>query len=93
MIAATNGHVVAFDNLSRLPEELSDNLSVLATGGGFSVRTLYTNREEEIFYAQRPDALNGISQFASRGDLVDRAIVVTMPSIPDWHAAQEVVGA
>ena len=89
MIAATNGHIVAFDNLSRLPEELSDNLSVLATGGGFSVRTLYTNREEEIFYAQRPVALNGISQFASRGDLVDRAIVVTMPTIPDHRRIDE----
>ena len=40
MIAATNGHIVAFDNLSRLPEALSDNLSMLATGGGFSVRKL-----------------------------------------------------
>ena len=83
MIAATNGHIVAFDNLSRLREDLSDNLSVLATGGGFAVRQLYTNREEEIFQAQRPVILNGISQVATRGDLLDRAIVITMPPIPD----------
>ena len=89
MIAASNGHVVSFDNLSRLSEELSDNLSVLSTGGGFSVRTLYTNREEEIFQAQRPIALNGIAQFASRGDLVDRAIIVTLPTIPENRRLDE----
>ena len=83
MIAATNGHVVAFDNLSRLPGDLSDNLAVLATGGGFAVRQLYTNREEVIFQAQRPIILNGIGQVATRGDLLDRAVVVTMPPIPD----------
>jgi len=83
MIAATNGHVVAFDNLSRLPGDLSDNLAVLATGGGFAVRQLYTNREEEIFEAQRPIILNGIGQVATRGDLLDRGLVITMPPIPD----------
>ena len=89
MIAASNGHIVSFDNLSRLSEELSDNLSVLSTGGGFSVRTLYTNREEVIFHAQRPIALNGIAQFASRGDLVDRAIIVTLPTIPEDRRLDE----
>ena len=83
MIAATNGHVVAFDNLSRLTEELSDNLAVLATGGGFSVRQLYTNNEEMIFDAQRPIILNGISAVATRGDLLDRAVVITLPPIAD----------
>jgi hypothetical protein len=83
MIAATNGHVVAYDNLSRLSDELSDNLSVLATGGGFAVRQLYTNNEEAIFHASRPIILNGISQVATRGDLLDRAIVITLPPIPD----------
>ena len=88
MIAATNGHIVAFDNLSRLSEDLSDSLSGLATGGGFAVRQLYTNREEEIFQAQRPVILNGISQVATRGDLLDRAIVITLPPIPE-HARRD----
>ncbi len=91
MIAATNGHVVAFDNISRLSEDLSDNLAVLATGGGFAVRQLYTNREEEIFQAQRPIILNGISQIATRGDLLDRAIVTTLPPIPDERRKDEAV--
>jgi hypothetical protein len=89
MIAATNGHIVAFDNLSRLSDELSDNLSVLATGGGFAVRQLYTNNEEMIFNAQRPIILNGISQVATRGDLLDRALVFTLPPIPDERRKDE----
>ena len=89
MIAATNGHIVAFDNLSRLREDLADNLSVLATGGGFAVRQLYTNREEEIFQAQRPIILNGIGQVATRSDLLDRAIVITLPPIPEQGRRDE----
>ena len=82
-VAADNGWVIAFDNLSRLPEWLSDALCRLATGGGFSTRTLYENREEEIFEAMRPVIINGITQVASRPDLIDRAIVVTLPVIED----------
>jgi hypothetical protein len=37
-IAANNGHVLAFDNLSGLPDWISDTLCRLATGGGFAVR-------------------------------------------------------
>src|SRR5262249_10004036 len=37
-IAATNGHALAFDNISRLPTWISDTLCRLATGGGFAVR-------------------------------------------------------
>ena len=89
MIAATNGHAAVFDNISRISDELSDNLSVLATGGGFAVRQLYCNREEVIFHAQRPIILNGISQAATRGDLLDRALVITLPTIPDERRKDE----
>jgi hypothetical protein len=89
MIAASNGHVVALDNLSRLSDELSDTLATLATGTGFSVRRLYTNGEEHIFHAARPIILNGISQVATRGDLLERAIVVALPPIPDDQRRDE----
>lgn len=39
-IAATNGYVIAFDNVSSLPDWLSDLLCRLATGGGFATREL-----------------------------------------------------
>src|SRR5262249_5516903 len=49
MIAANNGHLLAFDNLSGLPSWISDALCRLATGGSFAVRRLYTDDEEVLF--------------------------------------------
>ncbi len=82
MIAANNGWVVAHDNVSHLPLWLSDALCRLSTGGGFSVRTLYENDEETIFDATRPTILNGIEDVITRNDLIDRALLVNLPSIP-----------
>jgi hypothetical protein len=59
MIAANNGYLLAFDNLSGLPVWLSDALCRLATGGSFAVRQLYTDDEEMLFEAARPILLNG----------------------------------
>jgi hypothetical protein len=49
MIAANNGHLLAFDNLPGLPAWLSDALCRLASGGSFAVRQLYTDDEEVLF--------------------------------------------
>jgi hypothetical protein len=48
-IAASNGHVLAFDNVSRVPHWLSDTFCQIATGGGFATRELYTNGDEKLF--------------------------------------------
>ena len=62
MIAASNGWIVALDNLSSLEAWLSDALCRLATGGGFSTRELYSDNDEMIFAAQRPVITNGIER-------------------------------
>ena len=80
-ISAENSRVLAFDNLSHLPDWYSDALCRLATGGGFAVRTLYENAEETIFDAQRPVVLNGIEEIATRADLLDRALILYLPTI------------
>lgn len=81
VIQASNAHVLAFDNLSTIPDRLSDALCRLATGGGFSTRRLYENDEETIFEAQRPMILNGIEEVATRSDLVDRCVLLNLPRI------------
>lgn len=83
MIAANNAWIVAYDNISNLPAFLSDALCTLATGGGFGSRQLFTDDEEKLFEAMRPVVLNGIEDVATRPDLLDRAIVLTLPVIPD----------
>jgi hypothetical protein len=83
VIAATNSWCVAFDNISTLPPWCSDALCRLSTGGGFSARELYTDAEEVLFDATRPIALNGITDVATRPDLLDRALIVPLPPIPE----------
>src|SRR5215213_6759747 len=80
-IASTSSWVVAYDNISSLPQWLSDAICKLSTGGGFSTRTLYENREQELFDAIRPVILNGITDVATRPDLLGRSIIITMPPI------------
>ena len=82
-IAASNGWIVGYDNVSRMPAWLSDALCRLATGGGFSTRKLYTDDEEQLFNAQRPAVLNGIEDFIDRPDLADRAVFLTLEPIPE----------
>jgi hypothetical protein len=89
MIAAKNGWIIALDNLSYLPRWLSDSLCRLSTGGGFSTRMLYENDEELIFDAMRPVILNGIEELATRSDLLDRSLLVDLPTIPEHRRRSE----
>jgi hypothetical protein len=82
IIAATNAWVCSFDNLSFVPNSLSDGFCRIATGGSLATRTLYTDDDETIFTAKRPIILNGIGDIASRGDLLDRALLIQLEAIP-----------
>src|SRR5262249_35145621 len=88
-IAATNGHALAFDNISRLPTWISDTLCRLATGGGFAVRQLYTDQDEVLFDAMRPVILNGIEDVIERPDLADRTIFLTLEPIGEEQRRPE----
>jgi hypothetical protein len=89
IIAATNSWVVAFDNLSQLSPRLSDALCRLSTGGGFATRELYTDADEVLFEAQRPVLLTGIEDLATRGDLLDRALVLQLPALAEEERRPE----
>ena len=88
-IAASNGHALAFDNVSGLPAWISDTLCRLATGGGFAVRQLYSDQDEVLFDAARPVILNGIEDIVTRPDLADRALFLTLESIPEERRRPE----
>jgi curved DNA-binding protein CbpA len=84
IVAARHAHLLGFDNISGLSDEMSDALCRLSTGGGHGERELYTNREESTFDGRRPTCLNGIEDVATRPDLVDRALMLLLVAIgPD----------
>jgi hypothetical protein len=88
-IAAHNGHVLAFDNLTGLPPWLSDTLCRLTSGGAFAVRQLYTDQDEVLFAAARPIILNSIEDVITRPDLADRAILLTLNPISETQRRAE----
>jgi hypothetical protein len=63
---------------------MSDALCRFASGGSFTVRQLYTDRDEVLFQAARPIILNGIEDVITRPDLADRSIFLPLP-----HLAEE----
>jgi hypothetical protein len=83
-IAAENSWVLAYDNLSVVKPWLSDTLCRVSTGAGFATRRLYTDKDELLISVARPILLNGIAtEMVNRPDLLDRALVVELPCIPD----------
>jgi hypothetical protein len=88
-IAASNGHILAFDNLSGLPPWLSDTLCRLTSGGAFSTRRLFTDQDEILFAAARPVILSGIEDVITRPDLADRAILLMLAPIAERQRRPE----
>ena len=89
MIWAKNSHVIALDNLSGVTKDLSNALCRLSTGGGHSERTHYSNDGETLFYAVRPQMLNGIGDIATRSDFLDRALSISLPVVPRQNRKTE----
>jgi hypothetical protein len=89
IIAACNSHVLAYDNLSAISPWLADAFCRLSTGGGYATRQLYSDDEEVIFDARRPLAFNGITDLATRPDLLDRSITLALQAIPPTKRRDE----
>ncbi len=89
MIAAHNGWIVAYDNVSHLAPWLSDAVCRLSTGGGFATRELYSDTDEVLIDVQRPVVMNGIEDLATRGDLLDRSLILYLPRIRQYRPEDE----
>src|SRR5580704_11272924 len=48
---------------------------------GYASRTLFTNDERSVIFAQRPVILVGIDDFVKRGDLRDRSVFLNLAPI------------
>jgi energy-coupling factor transporter ATP-binding protein EcfA2 len=83
MIAAQGERIIAFDNLSGLRVELSDCFCVMSNGGSLAGRRLFTDDEEAFLVASNPIILNGIDAVATRGDLIDRSIILYLQRIQE----------
>lgn len=87
--AAAGSWVVGLDNLSAVPDWLSDTLCRAATGDGDVRRQLYTDSGLAVFAFRRVLLLNGIDLGGLRGDLTERLLAVRLDAIPDAHRRTE----
>jgi hypothetical protein len=90
-IWADHEWIIALDNISSMPEWLSNALCKLVTGMGFKVRTLYKDRGLEIFKARRPITLNGIADIGTNKDLMSRTLLVNLPVITKYQLESEIM--
>ena len=74
--------LLVYDNTSSVRWDISDGLCAMLTGGGFSTRKYYTDDDQRMFKNARPAIINGIGEFASQHDLLDRAIAIKLPTMP-----------
>ena len=82
-IGASKSGALVYDNLSAIPEWMSDGLCVVATGGTFATRSLRTDADETLFTVEKPVMITSVGEVISRSDLADRAMIVTLTAIPD----------
>lgn len=86
---ASHHWVIFLDNLSHLPDWLSDAFCRACTGDGFSKRELYSDDDDIIYSFKRVIGFNGINLIASKPDLLQRSILLGLESIPKEKRKQE----
>ncbi len=89
MISAENSLILGYDNVSTLPEWLSDALCRISTGSGDSYRELYTDKGEVIFSAKKPIMINSITNIGSRHDFLDRTMICNIGRIREDKRCRE----
>ncbi len=89
MVMADGLFMMVFDNSSGMSANVSDALCSLATGGGYVSRKLYTDGELYTMNATRPFIINGISDIATKSDLIERVIPVELKRMDDGERRTE----
>jgi hypothetical protein len=105
-VGAINSALLVFNNLTSMPDWLSDVLCVITEGSGDSRRGLFTDADESVVYACSPAMLTAVTNIVTKGDLGARTLYAALAPVleserktePDlWRefndSAPEILGA
>ncbi|RLI79632.1 hypothetical protein DRP04_08985, partial [Archaeoglobales archaeon] len=81
--------LIVLDNVSEIPQWLSDFLCRAVTGEGFETRELYTDKDTVPFTYRRCIVINGIYVPTLRPDAIDRCLFFETKAIPDEERKEE----
>jgi energy-coupling factor transporter ATP-binding protein EcfA2 len=80
-VTASRRLLMVYDNVGHISADQSDDLCRMATGFGYSTRTLHTTDEETTFEFTRPQIITAIDALVTRDDLADRVLMVQLSEI------------
>jgi hypothetical protein len=89
-IATQHAHLVLFDNLRRLTQEIADAICIASTGGVLLTRKLYTDGEAAITDLHGALVLNGIHEFVDQPDLAQRCMPLRLNPLSGQQRRTEV---
>jgi hypothetical protein len=79
----SHNYVAYYDNISKLPDWISDEICRAVTGSGSSKRVLYSDDDDFIYNLRRCVGLNGVNLAATKPDILDRALNFRVKRIAD----------
>jgi hypothetical protein len=88
-IQASGCHLLVFDNASGMRNDMSDAFCLLETGGAIAKRKLYTDGDVHFIHQCKPFVMNGIGDYVHRPDLLDRSILLSLPTMEEGSRKTE----
>lgn len=88
-VAVSASWGACFDNVSSLPDWLSDAICKAVTGDGYVTRMLYTDNDVVVHQWKRVIFINGIDFGPLRGDLADRSVTINLTPIDGTQRCTE----
>ena len=89
VVAASGSWIVVLDNVSRVPQWLSDALCRAATGDALVRRKLYTDGDLAVIAFRRVVAITSIDPGALAGDLAERLVAFDLAPITETSRQQD----
>ena len=88
-MAAVHSRIVAYNNLSHMPDWLSDGICVVTEGSSETQRELFTNADESLIVACAPFLITSIENVIRRGDLAQRTLYIHLANVSDTERITE----